>query len=224
LKENPNLFRDLGFLDRFDILSINPKIKHSNIVEVAKASLFTLRAQLQVDDSAKIRYLELAAKHWKNSSPNTPDYCVQYADVLFKQAATLKRYKEQHEVPDYDEQMRVLGSTSEEYFSRAAKLDPGNAYIYFRFAQSLEFFGEKEMADIRFLQSLLIDPSALEVVNGYALFLSEYDREIPKYEQYSTFFRQRAEQASDLAMQAARSGGGGSGRRSTAMNPRSQVK
>ena len=133
LRQNSALFRNLGFLDRFDIVGLEPRLKHSNIVEVAKASLFTLRAQLQVADISKIRYFELAERHWQNSSPNTADFCVQYADLMFKHAETLKRHaRSEGSMTDLNEQLHALGRTSQEYFARAVGLDPANAYILFK--------------------------------------------------------------------------------------------
>ena len=201
LRKNPNLFGDLGFLDRFDIVGLKPRLKHSNIVEVAKASLFTLRAQLQVADISKIRYFELAEKHWQNSSPNTVDYCVQYADVLFKHAETLKRYsRSEHAVSDLDSQLHKLGLLSQQYFSRALSLDPTNAYVHYKFALSLEFFGATEQANVRFLQALIIDPSAPELLRAYGMFL-EVQKSDDNMHRFAKPYLKRAEQSGEQKRQ-----------------------
>jgi hypothetical protein len=61
LRTNKSLFRDMGFLDRFDIVLVKPVLKKSSIVEVSKGALFSLKAQLQVADISKLRYLQMSA-------------------------------------------------------------------------------------------------------------------------------------------------------------------
>ncbi len=49
-----------------------------------------------------------------------------------------------------------------------------NAMLLLKFGQALEFFGCKQMAEVRYLQSLVLDPNS-SCVDAYALFLESMD-------------------------------------------------
>ena len=173
LRTNKSLFHEMGFLDRFDIVLVKPVMKMSSIVEVSKGALFSLKAQLQVADVSKLRYLQMSAKHWLKSQPSTAVYCSEYADVLLRQAQVLARVAAAGgAVPDLAARLEALSRRIESYLGRALALEPRNAALLFRMARALEFFGLHEAAELRYLQSLLLEVSG-PVLETFALFLRE---------------------------------------------------
>lgn len=170
LKASPHLFRETSFLDIIDLEDVKPIVKHSNVIEATRGSLYALKAQVQASDAVKMHYLELAVKHFELAEP-TGDLLVDYANVLYTYIGVVKRVELRAE--EADRLLKILKAKAMEAFGRVLHYNHTDFAVRFQFAKCLDLLGEYDAADVRFLQALLLDPNDAPLLESYSHFLAE---------------------------------------------------